>query len=507
MTYLKFRKKSLQNYALWLTIGSFSLISSACIQTGDSGDESNDSDDSISGVAAVNDAQAKSIAAFSNTLRPELLSMNCASCHGGVNAPQVNADPAITHQQLFSRNLISLTNPANSRIVLKIQAGHNGNGSAQSNRIRDAITEWNALLQPTTPPIADAPDPQTNDTINDVDQADSTPPPMPPVPPVPAPTVNTALTVVQNYCMNCHTSGQFGATRWGNISNYVELRAFAYADNNRIIPGDPNNSVLVRRMLHGPGDQSMPPFAPQNSKDQYQILYDWIASLDPAPNTTPPAPDNPPPTPSDAGNSGNAIAIASADKLRLGDRRLIKSILDDVFGPSVNEITTNLIMQKVLKFGGNCDPMNSYTHRSAVRCNEPGLAGTNRVVQVRSINLEGSAIPETFVTREGFRIKACQKIAFDNNDAISFVVNRVRGDNGVNSLATSPNMSVQEVIAAYQMFYPGRSPSSDITMKLKAVADRAQAAELTPIGANDKRFESWRYVMLTLCRVPDWQTE
>lgn len=481
-------------------ISMTAILSSACVSTGDDAATTEEGE----GEAPATAQRTDSIRAMEVNFLPVVRSMNCATCHNSNHFLKLNVSPAEIHNTLFARGLIDLTTPSASRFYQKINAGHNGSNSVQATALLGGIRAWgdalNSIPAPPPPPSTNTNTDTATDT--DTDVAVDPAPPQAPAPP-PPPQTTSALQMMQTYCMTCHTTGSFGATAWGNISTLQELEAFAYRPDDRIIPGDPDNSVLIRRTLHGPGDQSMPPGNPRHSQTEYRLLYDWIASLPvvaPTPQSTP-AP-TPPPTP-----RGDSIAIANHDKLRLGDRRLIKSIFDDIFGPSVDAVTRSLILSNVSKFGGACDELNSFT-QGGVRCDEPSGAGISRAVAVDIVNIDAPAIPSTFVTREGYRLKACNEILYKDQAALEFVIRRMRGASAIAGLAGSPELTRTEVINTYQLFFPGRSPSSDITDRLLDVSARAQAAGLAPPqGQADNRFESWRYVLLTLCRSPTWQTE
>ena len=90
---------------------------------------------------------ATSIEAYSVTLMP-LLQQNCASCHGKAQQPAFIAGDATTsHNALITFGLVNLTNPSASRIVQKVQAGHQGFSSSLALALEGEISNWaDALL-------------------------------------------------------------------------------------------------------------------------------------------------------------------------------------------------------------------------------------------------------------------------------------------------------------------------------------------------------------------------
>ncbi len=78
---------------------------------------------------------------------------------------------------------------------------------------------------------------------------------------------NQAKAVLQNRCASCHTSSGGGA-----LSNITDLNHLV--TNRWIIPGDPNNSPILRRTADG----SMPPGQPLSNSEQTS-LYNYVVSL------------------------------------------------------------------------------------------------------------------------------------------------------------------------------------------------------------------------------------
>lgn len=85
---------------------------------------------------------AQSIEIFSTTLHP-VLTQNCGSCHGSNQFPLFAVtDPTSSHQTLLGSRLVNLTSPSSSRLVTKIQNGHQGKPAALAVQIETEITSW-----------------------------------------------------------------------------------------------------------------------------------------------------------------------------------------------------------------------------------------------------------------------------------------------------------------------------------------------------------------------------
>ncbi len=411
-----------------------------------------------------------------------VLSNNCFSCHQGgkYGAPDWGQINSINDLDLFaSTSRIKKGDPEGSNLLRRAMHGPGDQSMPPSST--DFLKEDYLILYNWIKNLPAA-----------SDMVDGPPPPQ---------VQENAFTVVQTYCLNCHNGG--GGPSWGNIQNISQFISFAYSGSVRLKPGKPAESTIILRMKHGVGDQSMPPGASDLSQQQYQIVFDWIQEL---PEAQTGGPTGPPPIPTDV---YNRIARSSGEKLRIGDRRFVASVLNQILGASSKTTVDKYVLSRTSKFGGSCDRLNSYTHSypTVQRCNEPGLSLTSKLIDVDLVNIEAPRLPDSNTVREGLRVLTCKQSLLSDNTALTNLIQQVKGSGDTSFLQTNPRMSSDDVIKMYRLFYPGRDPKVPILNALLAVSDEAQTRPLAPVGANGTSFESWRYVALTLCKAPDWQME
>jgi cytochrome c1 len=95
--------------------------------------------------------------AFKSTVYP-LATMHCAACHANTIQPYfANSDPLTAYNSVTAAGKVDLTNPANSRLVLRLSADHHycwsTDCNADASEMLAAITSWkNMVATPVTPP-------------------------------------------------------------------------------------------------------------------------------------------------------------------------------------------------------------------------------------------------------------------------------------------------------------------------------------------------------------------
>lgn len=104
-----------------------------------------------SGVAGA--SRAVSVTAYKQSLYP-IMTAHCAGCHSTFQTPlMASADINIAYDALANTSKVDFTNPANSRLVLKLRnEKHNcwGDCVANSQEIEDQIVNWQKLLSATS---------------------------------------------------------------------------------------------------------------------------------------------------------------------------------------------------------------------------------------------------------------------------------------------------------------------------------------------------------------------
>ena len=183
---------------------------------------------------------AQSVEIYSKTLHP-LVTAQCGRCHGVDQAPLFAvADAGTAHNSLINFGLVSLSNPASSRLVQKVQAGHQGFATALATDLQTQIKAW-------------------ADQLAAVGGA------------LPAPTVVLTATfssistlILAPKCASCH-----GATRASE-----GIRYDTYSNTLRtVVPRNPAGSELYKSVLNG----SMPEMAPPLTPQELQVINKWIS--------------------------------------------------------------------------------------------------------------------------------------------------------------------------------------------------------------------------------------
>lgn len=96
-----------------------------------------------------------------------------------------------------------------------------------------------------------------------------TPPPTDTAAAVAVSFANDVMPILQSRCFNCHGGEQ---TKEGlSVASYETLMAGS-VNGPVVIPGDPDNSLLVQQLLNG----KMPKRGPKLTPAQIQIIIDWV---------------------------------------------------------------------------------------------------------------------------------------------------------------------------------------------------------------------------------------
>lgn len=89
------------------------------------------------------------------------------------------------------------------------------------------------------------------------------------------PQFQRAYTIIQNRCVNCHTSQIHAA--W---ATYTTSADWIKSGGQRVIPGSPQDSKLITRIINsGENDSNMPLGGSALPNDEYDALVEWIQNL------------------------------------------------------------------------------------------------------------------------------------------------------------------------------------------------------------------------------------
>ena len=194
----------------------------------------------------------------------------------------------------------------------------------------------------------------------------------------------------------------------------------------------------------------------------------------------------------DVENAGNtntstgAVLVTADTRLRAGNRYYVKTMLDEIFGSATAGVPTNeLFLAENSLFGGPCDHYGTKLDYGAPvgNCATPG-------------DSQIPLIPGAVSGRYSLTIRACERI-LSSDTAVRYAAAQAMGV-PTSPLPTLAFPNSANVTGAYGLFYPGLTPSAQVVTDLQGVSQAAQAAGY---NAND----AWRYMLLSLCRAPDWQ--
>ncbi len=171
--------------------------------------------------------------------------------------------------------------------------------------------------------------------------------------------------------------------------------------------------------------------------------------------------------------------------LRIGDRFYVKSVFENVFGPTYNRnaIVVNNIIKKQDVFGGNCDPNEGSFWLTAEKSyvvsefEQYGCYG----------NKDAKMIMASTTLREGWRTRACEETIEANAEGITYAMAKAKVD-----IDSSPDYSNLNRI--YQLFYPLDDLDSEVATELISSFSSFSDAE-----------EFWKSMLLTVCLSPAWQ--
>jgi hypothetical protein len=265
-------------------------------------------------------------------------------------------------------------------------------------------------------------------------------------------------------CVNCHGAG----VNYGDFTNITGLKA-------RTIAGDPFSSSLYLRTAPGAANP-MPPGGTITTVQSFAIM-NWIAAGAPGAVTPSPTPTAP---------VGTTLLVGNDERLRIGNRVYIASVLQDIFGSSSTTPITNLISTPtyVDVLGGPC---NAYSDIGRVDYGQ--ITVGSDCASVASAQVQ--AIPVSTTARGALLTRTCDLI-LSQDAAVLNAASLALGT--VVDVTSLPGMTSASVAKTYDLFYLGRPIDATAATQLLAVAN-----------SGENSLESWRFTLLTLCYAPDWQ--
>lgn len=180
-------------------------------------------------------------------------------------------------------------------------------------------------------------------------------------------------------------------------------------------------------------------------------------------------------------NVGEPPVTATATGLiRLMPRQYVAGLLNNIFGSSANAITDGMIANSISNFGGPCEPY-ATNCRLRMPANQLQPGGYT----------QAPMIPGPNAIRVAVLYRACDRIT-----QIDAAIENARARTGATSSGVIPTNA--QIVAAYQLFYVDRTPTSDVTTALAGVISETQTKAYPSI-------EAWRFLFVTLCQAQDWQ--
>jgi hypothetical protein len=169
------------------------------------------------------------------------------------------------------------------------------------------------------------------------------------------------------------------------------------------------------------------------------------------------------------------VARTALARPKMGDRFYVASVLTQVFGPDSAPVVNPLVRDNMAAFGGPCD--------------QAGRVGGNNCGGRLSFS-QLPMLPVSMATREGYRLRACETLTFDDN-LLKYAVGQIEAA----TLLDPPNSTAVDKV--YEQFYPGQKPTTAVHDALVDVVRKASDGK-TPL-------DGWRFLFMTVCSSPDWQ--
>ena len=436
----------------------------------------------------------------------QVMKTRCLSCHSAWIGGNLNASEEdwihlgaqnsrivpgnLEGSAIYGRATLDDADPA--RMPPPPREGFSGFPSLTAEEV-DAIENWILSLKV-------APAPSATPSVT----------PSPSASPSASPSDSPGLTLFQkfesvvqnNRCLDCHGPNMGYYSWFPNKTSISEndWRDLAYAANGtRIRPGNSAQSDLYQYVLKPTTD---PLFMPRGgtplSAESLSKIKAWIDSLPPD------NPDSSEPPPPGEDNPG----APSKSVVRVMDRKAMSQWFISKFGPSIQADVDGNIAGRPERFGGACDPH----HSGTVKIGSTITPYCERVKSMDGIILDASAIPDAEIGREAYRTMTCRKALFHPGSsdvkfpALQHALKALSEYRNLQpaavegALAANPIPNREQLKRLYKAFMGGRDPSVAALDRLEVLAAEAQGSQIRNVSpATDRRFESYRYVLLALC--------
>lgn len=307
-----------------------------------------------------------------------------------------------------------------------------------------------------------------------------------------------AQKIIAAKCMSCHKLGGSGldfTPYLGSDDKWVK--------SSLVVAGKSAESALYK-YLTGSGFTSPPlgtmPLGAALSASELATIKSWIDGIDtitPGGTPTPTSMATPTPTATATPNTSGILILPSQSAPTLGDRAFVKSVLDDVFGPSAATVTTNQVYKMISIFGGQCDQMGQV----------PAIGqGPDTCIGVDVSVFSSPFIPSSTASRAGQTVKVCNALSF-NDTTLQYAIQQATQKTDLTYLKTNTIPTAAEIVKAFTLFYPGGlQPSQTVLDRLSALGAAAQNVGSSCPGSDlNCHLDPWRYVFLALCYDQDWQ--
>ncbi len=169
------------------------------------------------------------------------------------------------------------------------------------------------------------------------------------------------------------------------------------------------------------------------------------------------------------------IARTALARPKMGDRFYVSSVFLQIFGPEAAPVVIPMIRNNMAAFGAPCDQI--------------GRPETNNCAGRLSFS-QLSMVPVSMATREGYRIRTCESLIF-NDALLKFAVGQLEGA----SVLDPPSAGATDKV--YEQFYPGQQPTTGVHDALMDVVRKASEGKAS--------LDGWRFLYMTVCSSPDWQ--